>query len=68
MILEVVGRKAMGGFENWITGETDYTVMAPPSPKAQMVSHKWGLIVTDETFEATFDEFVVQFRQHDSGL
>jgi hypothetical protein len=63
MILEVLGQQAYGGFENWITGETDYTIaiLEPKSPR--MVSHEWGLLVTDETFEATFTSFITKFRQ-----
>lgn len=65
MTLEIVGRRAMGGFENWITGETDYTIFVPPSSKARMVSHEWGLLVTDETFETIFTSFMTKFRQVD---
>ncbi|SRR6266567_2391110 len=62
MALGLIGQRAMGNFECWITGEADYTILAPPSPDARMVCHKWGLIVTDETFEATFHEFISEFR------
>ena len=55
----------MGDFANWITGETDYTIAAPPSPKARMVCHKWGVIVTDETFEPLFVEFLAHFRRYE---
>jgi hypothetical protein len=68
MGLGLVGERAMGEFENWGTGETDYTVMAPASPKAQMVAHRWGVIVTDETFEQVFGEFLAAFRHHDMGV
>ena len=64
IILEVLGQQALyGGFENWITGETDYTIAVLSSPKSRMVSHEWGLLVTDETFEATFTSFITKFRQ-----
>jgi hypothetical protein len=63
MGLGIVGRQAMGIFENWITGETDYTILVPPSPEARMVSHEWGLLATDETFEAIFTTFITKFRQ-----
>jgi hypothetical protein len=68
MCLGLVGERSMGLFENWGTGETDYTVMAPASPKAQMVAHRWGDIVTDETFEQVFGEFLAAFRHHDMGV
>ncbi len=56
----IVGRNSLGLFENWITGETDYTIHAPKG--GPMVSHKWGLILTDDTFERTFNEFIDEFR------
>src|SRR3984957_15314877 len=59
----LVGRNAIGLLESWVTGETDYTIHAPPAGK--MVSHKWMLISTDETFEAIFDEFVVEFQKYE---
>lgn len=62
----IIGLKAMGDFASWVTGETDYTIMVPPSPEAKMVSHKWGLTLTDETFEATFNEFITEFQKYDS--
>src|ERR1700722_15859886 len=52
------GQNAMGTLETWITGETDWTIMAPPSTSAKMVSHKWMLILTDETFEEAFADFM----------
>src|ERR1039457_4772986 len=61
----IIGTNAMGNFENWVTGETDYTIMVIPSPKLNMVSHKWGLIVNDESFERTFEEFITEFRKYD---
>ena len=67
MILELVGTHAMGGFENWITGETDYTVAKPPSPKGKMVAHKWGVIVSDKSFEPAFNEFLSAFRLANSN-
>jgi hypothetical protein len=67
MSLGLVGNCAMAVFENWITGETDYTIEKPPSPRAKMVAHKWGALVTDETFETTFNEFIAAFRQANSN-
>ena len=63
MILETVLNGMYGGFENWSTGETDYTIMPVPSRTKQPLVHKWGLILSDETFEATFDEFMGEFRR-----
>jgi len=63
MILEVLGQQAYGGFENWITGETDYTILVRPPREAHMLSHEWGLLATDETFEAIFTIFITKFRQ-----
>jgi len=54
----------MGSLEVWFTGETDYTVMTPPSGEAKMVSNKWMVISNDETFESTFNEFVAEFTKH----
>jgi hypothetical protein len=64
MMFEIVSSKSLGMFENWITGETDYTIHAPPG--GAMVSNKWGLIITDDTFEQIFDEFIAEFRKYDS--
>ncbi|MBN9532384.1 MAG: hypothetical protein J0H10_03380 [Alphaproteobacteria bacterium] len=61
MILELVWEGMYGGFENWITGETDYTVM-PVGKHGQPLAYRWGLIVTDESFAAIFDEFLAAFR------
>jgi hypothetical protein len=57
------GHNAIGLLQSWVTGETDYTIHALPNGK--MVSHKWMLILTDETFEVIFDEFMVEFQKHD---
>lgn len=65
MIFGVVGVNAMGSFECWITGEADYTIMAPSSPEAKMVSYKWGQVLTSDTFEAVFNEFMAEFRKHE---
>ena len=66
MVFGVVGVNAMGSFECWITGETDDTIMAPPSAEAKMVSHKWMQVLTDETFEAAFHEFMAEFHKHEN--
>ncbi len=63
MAIGIFGLKAMADFQSWITGETDFTVMVPRSRDAKMVSHKWGLLLTDETFEKTFIEFMAEFRK-----
>jgi hypothetical protein len=63
MTMGFIGLNAMAGFENWNTGETDYTIMAPASREAKIVSHRWGIIVDDETFEMTLDEFIDEFRK-----
>jgi hypothetical protein len=62
MILEITQNGLYGGFENWATGETDYTVMPLGSRRTQPLAYRWGLTVTDETFEATLDEFLKAFR------
>jgi hypothetical protein len=56
MILEITDGKKYGGFESWDTGETDYTVQVL-SEAPNMRFHKWGAVVTDETFESLFQEF-----------
>jgi hypothetical protein len=66
MTMGIVGLNAMGSFESWVTGETDFTIMAPPSPAGKMVSHRWGLVLNDETFEATFREFIEEFHKFES--
>jgi hypothetical protein len=38
--------------------------MAPASPKAQMAAHA---VVTDQTFEQVFGEFLAAFRHHDTN-
>ena len=66
MSFGIVGANAMGNFESWATGETDYTIMAPPSPEAKMVSHKWMQVLTDETFEAAFNEFIAEYQKYEN--
>ena len=63
MILEIIQNDVCGAFENWATGETDYTVMSAASQGNGLLAHKWCLKVTDETFETTFDEFLIAFRR-----
>ncbi|WP_020176086.1 hypothetical protein [Methyloferula stellata] len=63
MEIGIVGLNAMGNFENWITGETDFTIMVPPSRDMKMVSHKWQLMLTDDTFELAVADFVAEFRK-----
>ena len=66
MVLGITGIGAIGSFENWITGETDYTVLVPPTPSAKMASQKWGVVLTDDTFEAAFRDFLSEFKKLDS--
>ena len=61
------GANALGEFQNWITGETDYSIMKPASPDGKIVSARWGVVVSNDTFSALFDEFVAEFRKHDRG-
>jgi hypothetical protein len=68
MGLGIVGLNAMADFENWISGETDYTIMVPVSREAKMVSFRWGIIVDDETFEMTFLEFIDEFRKFETVI
>jgi hypothetical protein len=63
-----VGNHAMASFANWITGETDYTVLTLPSAEAKMVSNRWMIVLTDATFETHFEEFVTEFRKHNAAL
>jgi hypothetical protein len=67
MALGIVGLNAMALFESWATGETDYTIEAPPSPTGKMVCHRWGLILDDDTFETTFHEFINEFRRFEAS-
>ena len=64
MAFGLVGPNAMGSLDVWFTGETDYTVLKPSNRDAEMVSNKWTAISKDETFEATFNEFVAEFMKH----
>jgi len=66
MGMGIVGLNAMADFTSWTTGETDYTIMAPVSPEGKMVSHRWGLILDDESFEMTFHEFIDEFRKFET--
>jgi hypothetical protein len=66
MTFGIVGSNAMGSFESWVTGEVDYTIMTPPSADAKMVSHKWMQLVTDDTFEAIFNEFMGEFQKYEN--
>src|ERR1043165_5195191 len=65
MQLGLIGSRAMGLIENWERGDTDCTVVAPASSEMKMVWHIWGKMVTDETFESVFEEFVAQFRRYE---
>lgn len=69
MVLEIMRGQLYGGFENWITGETDYTILdnaiQGPHGRAKQVASKWGLIVNDQTFESTFDEFIAEFHKYE---
>jgi hypothetical protein len=67
MAFNIVGRNALGSFENWITGETDWTILAPTDTTAKLVSNKWMLTLTDETFEDAFLEFIAEFRKHNAA-
>lgn len=64
MGIGISGCNAVGLFENWITGETDYTIHALPS--MDMLSYKWGFIVDDDIFEVTFNEFLAEFRKYET--
>jgi hypothetical protein len=57
----VMGTNAHGYVEIWISGDTDFTIMAPPSRTMKMVAHEWGVISTDESFAGTFDKFIAEF-------
>jgi hypothetical protein len=57
----LTGANAIGLLEIWITGETDFTIMAQQSPDMKMVAYEWGMISTDESFERTFEKFVAEF-------
>jgi hypothetical protein len=63
MAFGIVGVHAMATFESWATGECDITIMALPSPHPKMVFCKWGIVLTDETFESAFAEFLAEFRR-----
>ena len=66
MGLDIVSPNTLGSFENWGTGYTDYTVMPIPPSKTDKtpLAYRWMVRATDETFEALFNEFIVQFRGH----
>jgi hypothetical protein len=59
----IIGLNAVADFSSWMTGETDYTIMVPASSEGKMVSHRWGLVLNDDSFETTFQEFVDEFRK-----
>ena len=67
MSLGLAGAHAIGLFETWVTGEADYHIVTPPSPQAKMVAHKFGLVLSDGTFEMTFAEFLAEFRRQNSN-
>src|SRR5689334_12808250 len=64
MILEIMGRHAGGMFECWSRGDTDYTVFLLGGERPEMMANRWGLMIEDQTFVPTFDEFIASFRQH----
>jgi hypothetical protein len=68
--LAVAGHKALGDFENWKSGETDYTIMRlgrhrffPWRKMSKQVSYRWGVVVDDNSFEPLFEEFISRFRE-----
>jgi hypothetical protein len=63
----LAGASAIGLFETWGTGEADYHIVKPPSPQAKMVAHKFGLVLSDDTFEMTVAEFLAEFRHQNSN-
>ena len=63
--LDVIGTRAFGSFENWATGETDYSIFARTPPELCMISHKWGVIVSDSTFNSVYSEFL--FKLHEAN-
>jgi hypothetical protein len=66
MGLGIKGKNATGLFQNWHTGETDWTIHAPSD--GPMVSHRWGLIATDKSFEGAFNEFFAELRRIDESF
>jgi hypothetical protein len=66
MTMGVIGLNAMGSFETWVTGETDWTIMVPPSTAAKMVANRWMLVLDDDSFEMTFHEFSDEFRRFET--
>jgi hypothetical protein len=64
-VIEVTGKVAMGVFEAWAAGETDYSIFMPPSRKADIVANKWGLELTAEPFEEVFDNFVTEYCRYE---
>ena len=63
MAYGIIGHRVIGLFQNWITGEADYTIQGQTSK--DMIAYRWGVIATDETFEALFCEFLERFRLAD---
>jgi hypothetical protein len=64
VVIEIIGRVAMGVFEVWAAG-AHYSIFMPPSRKADMVANRWGLELPVENFEEMFDKFVTEYRRHE---
>ena len=62
LMVELSGQKALGLFECWATGETDYTIHQA-SKDMPMLAHRWGHIVDDQTIQQSFNDFVAEFQR-----
>jgi hypothetical protein len=62
--LEVTGQRTLALFANWNTGETDYDIA---DANAKLLSHKWGQILDDLNFEASFAEFANELRNRENN-
>ena len=66
MSLGLAGASAIGLFETWVTGRGRLSYRQAAIAQAKMVAHKFGLVLSDDTFEVTFAEFLGEFRRQNS--
>ena len=69
-MISVAGKNARGDFENWKSGETDYTIfrlhrplLMPWRMVPKQFAIRWGVVADDASFEDIYEEFMARFRE-----
>jgi hypothetical protein len=69
-MISIAGKNAIADFENWKSGETDYTVfrlrrpwLTPWRKVPEQFATRWGVVADDASFEGLYEEFVARFLE-----